>query len=273
MPRPTGFSQELADQIIDRISEGAMLNEICADENMPTRRQFRHWLTVNDALATSYARARLMWADWHAETVMSLAIDPKGNFIDENGNRLPLTHEEVGARRLHIDTVKWLVGKWAPRAYGDKPEPEPAGNSVQVSWKPSVRLIVHPMLDEHDRMLKPGSPEHDAALERALKEAQARGSRDGVRIINAEVGIDLGEPPKSKQPRQIEYHRPELPADLTPQAWSIVLELLGLIGRTIPTNSDNPPEEILAVLRDALLAHFRELTDAKSALQQDKSMT
>jgi hypothetical protein len=58
-------------------------------------------------------------------------------------------------------------------------------------------------------------------------------------------------------PRQIEYRKPELPADLTEADWSVMLELLEMVKRTIPTNSDKPPEEIFGVMKAALLEHFR----------------
>jgi hypothetical protein len=66
-------------------------------------------------------------------------------------------------------------------------------------------------------------------------------------------------PPEKRQPpRQITYQKPTLPADLTERDWSVMLEVLELVKRTIPTNSDSAPEEIFGVLRKALLEHFRE---------------
>jgi hypothetical protein len=64
-----------------------------------------------------------------------------------------------------------------------------------------------------------------------------------------------GEPPP---PKQIEYRKPELPADLTEADWSIMLEVLELVKRTVPSNNERPPEEIFGVMKQALLAHFRE---------------
>jgi hypothetical protein len=60
-------------------------------------------------------------------------------------------------------------------------------------------------------------------------------------------------------PRQIEYRKPELPADLTEADWSIMLEVLELVKRTVPTNDERPPEEIFGVMKQALLAHFRQI--------------
>src|SRR5262245_1371040 len=134
-------------------------------------------------------------------------MDMKGNFIDENGNRLPLTHEEVGAKRLYIDTIKWLVGKWAPRTYGDKPQ-EDAGDSKQITitWQST-----------------PSAP-----------------------------------PPAAEPPRQITYQKPAMPGDLSEGDWAILMDVLELVKRTVPKNDDRPPAEIMGVMRDALLAHFRE---------------
>jgi hypothetical protein len=64
--------------------------------------------------------------------------------------------------------------------------------------------------------------------------------------------------PAPAPPLQIEYKRPELPCDMTDQDWSVMLQVLEAIKRTIPTNSDSPPAEVFEVIRKALLAHFEE---------------
>jgi hypothetical protein len=71
------------------------------------------------------------------------------------------------------------------------------------------------------------------------------------------------EPPVAPPPpEQIAYQKPQLPADLSQQAWSILVDLLELIQRSTPSNSDRPPEEVFEVVRKALLAHFAEAADA-----------
>ena len=64
----------------------------------------------------------------------------------------------------------------------------------------------------------------------------------------------IAEPPEP--PRAITYQKPEMPADLTERDWSIMLEVLELVKRTVPTNDERPPAEIFGVMRKALLAHF-----------------
>jgi hypothetical protein len=144
--RPTGYDETVAEKVLERISEGELLMRICQESGMPTRGQFRHWLTTHDDLAAAYARERLFWADAHAEAVVDLVTDPKGNFIDQNGNRLPLTHEEVAALRLRVDSIKWLVGKWAPRTYGEKPDLPPEQAHV-------VTRICRTIVDPHPAAL------------------------------------------------------------------------------------------------------------------------
>jgi hypothetical protein len=60
-------------------------------------------------------------------------------------------------------------------------------------------------------------------------------------------------------PRQLTYVKPSLPGDLTEADWSVMLDLLETVKRTIPSNSDRPPAEIFGVMKAALLAHFAEM--------------
>ena len=63
MARPSTFSQEIADRILDRISEGEMLIKICQEEEMPPRKTVYTWMTASPSFKEAYARARLAWAD------------------------------------------------------------------------------------------------------------------------------------------------------------------------------------------------------------------
>jgi hypothetical protein len=139
--KPTKYDAKIARRVLDRIADGELLVDIEKDPDMPTRRTFRYWLESRDELSAPYARARLFWADSQAETIMGLVSDPKGNFIDQHGNKLPLSHEEVGALRLRVDAIKWLTGKWAPRTYGEKPADDMPKDDRIVKI---VRTIVDP---------------------------------------------------------------------------------------------------------------------------------
>jgi hypothetical protein len=64
--------------------------------------------------------------------------------------------------------------------------------------------------------------------------------------------------PEPAPPRQLTYQPPQAPADLSPGDWSILMEVLELLKRTLPTNSDSPPAEVFAVLKAALLEYCRK---------------
>jgi hypothetical protein len=67
-----------------------------------------------------------------------------------------------------------------------------------------------------------------------------------------------GPPIAREPPRQIPYKPPSMPADLQPADWSILMSVLELLKRTVPSNDDQPPSEIFAILRKALLQHFAD---------------
>jgi hypothetical protein len=73
-----------------------------------------------------------------------------------------------------------------------------------------------------------------------------------------ERSIVPGDTPAEPQPpSQITYQRRELPAGLTEEDWSVLVDLMEEI-RRIPGNGDRPPKEIFRVMKQALLEHFRE---------------
>jgi hypothetical protein len=72
------------------------------------------------------------------------------------------------------------------------------------------------------------------------------------------------DPKPPEPPRQITYQKPELPGDLTEADWHVMLDLLELVKRTVPTNDDRPPAVIFGVMKEALLKHFREQAETSS---------
>lgn len=136
MARPSTFSQQIAEKILDRISEGEMLIKICQEEEMPPRKTVYTWMTANPTFKEAYARARLAWADWWAERVLAISLDSSGDiFIDEAGKAV-IDHANVQRARLQSDNIKWIVGKYAPRTYGDKVElPANDAGPLVISWE------------------------------------------------------------------------------------------------------------------------------------------
>lgn len=123
--RPTIYSQEIADTICTRLSEGESLRSICKCEDMPAMSTVMKWLTEEDKkkFLEQYVKARDMWADAVFEELFEIADDGKNDFIETNDpeNHGYRTNGEVVARsRLRVDTRKWALARMNPKKYGDK---------------------------------------------------------------------------------------------------------------------------------------------------------
>ena len=143
MGQPLEYSAEVANKILQRIMDGEMLTAICREEGMPSRLTFYRWMNGREELKNDYARARLAWADFWAEKVLEVSFDDKGDIFIEDG-RAVADHARVQRARLQTDNIKWLVGKYAPRTYGDKPVEDDQAKNLTVTWQKIERVIVDP---------------------------------------------------------------------------------------------------------------------------------
>lgn len=102
--RPTLYSQELANEICDRIALGESLYQISADSHIPDRLTILRWKRVNEDFYNQYARAKEEQAETYEEMMLSTAR----------------SEEDVQRARLIVDTMKWTASKLKPKQYGDK---------------------------------------------------------------------------------------------------------------------------------------------------------
>lgn len=117
--RPSGYTNEIAEIICERLGLGESLRHICSDEAMPSKSMVMRWLASNETFRDQYARARDAHADFWAEQIVDIADDSSGDTItDENGN-VRQNSEFTARSRLRVDTRKWLMARMAPKKYGD----------------------------------------------------------------------------------------------------------------------------------------------------------
>lgn len=113
--RPATFDRAVADQILERLSEGESLRSICRDEGMPSEGTVRLWATVDrEGFHSQYTRAREHQMDSLAEDILEISDDK-----DADAQR----------SRLQVDTRKWLMSKIAPKRFGDKVSMEHTGKN------------------------------------------------------------------------------------------------------------------------------------------------
>lgn len=124
MARPTIYTPELAALILNRISDGQSMREVCRDEAMPARETVRPWLRDNDEFRGLHAQARQEQMDALGEEILEIIDDASNDWMDRNdghGGTTRVPDPEVVARsRLRIQGRQWLMSKLAPRKYGDK---------------------------------------------------------------------------------------------------------------------------------------------------------
>ena len=127
--RPSKYTPEIATKIVEQLSEGIPLREICRQEGMPAWRTIYDWMYQDDVsgaasagLSAAIARAREIGYDKMAEECLEIADTPNfGKKRIEHEDGVSVTTEDMlGHRKLQIETRLKLLAKWNPKKYGDR---------------------------------------------------------------------------------------------------------------------------------------------------------
>jgi hypothetical protein len=113
MSRETIYTEELADAICERLSNGESLRKICSDESMPCRSTVLDWEEKNDAFRAKCARARAR----QAHCMVDMQLD----------EALGCTTENAAAVRVKISAYQWVASKLEPKKYGERAQLELTG--------------------------------------------------------------------------------------------------------------------------------------------------
>lgn len=117
--RPSKFTQEIADEICNRLSQGEPLAKICRDSHMPDPSTVGRWKEGREELSHAIARAREEGFDAIAIQCLEIADETSRDTIDtETGERA--NSEWISRSKLRVETRLKLLAKWDPKRYGDK---------------------------------------------------------------------------------------------------------------------------------------------------------
>lgn len=145
--RPSTYTDEIAQTICRRIAEGESVSRICADPDMPNASTVREWeRTDRNGFAALYARAREAQADLYFDEVCDIAdgaAEAAAALADEAADRevdpkraaeayRRVYSEEIQARKLRIDSRKWMLARMNRAKYGDRVE---QAGSVEVVYR------------------------------------------------------------------------------------------------------------------------------------------
>jgi hypothetical protein len=98
------WSDEVAAEFLARIEDGRGLREVCAEGDMPAHCTVTRWLNERPEFAQAYQTARVAQADRLFDLAWRIACDAEP--------------ADVAVARLKISTIKWRIGRLAPRKYG-----------------------------------------------------------------------------------------------------------------------------------------------------------
>lgn len=126
MPRPSDYSEEIAEALCAELASGRSLRSICAeDESLPAERTVYMWLLRHEGFVQKYTRAREVQADVLVDEVLDIADTPvmgEKTKVTSDGKSETTTGDMIDHRRLRVDARKWMAAKLAPKKYGDKLE-------------------------------------------------------------------------------------------------------------------------------------------------------
>lgn len=113
--RPSLFTQEMVDDICEKLASGRSLNSICTDDKMPCIASVLAWLAkaekpeateLHKDFLDKYLRAREAQAD--------VIFDECLDIIDS------ATVEDIAVKKERVNTRMRMAGKLKPKKYGDK---------------------------------------------------------------------------------------------------------------------------------------------------------
>lgn len=121
MARPTIYTEELRDEICERLSSGESLCSICADEHIPHIATVLIWVTTDrEGFFEHYARAREAQAHYHVDEMLDLRHD------------LLAGNSDPQAVRVVSDMIKWSAERMARKSFSAKPVESESTESDRV---------------------------------------------------------------------------------------------------------------------------------------------
>lgn len=109
MARPTIYTEELRDEICERLSSGESLRSICTDEHIPHIATVLIWVTTDrEGFFEHYARAREAQAHYHVDEMLDLRHD------------LLAGNSDPQAVRVVSDMIKWSAERMSRKSFGQK---------------------------------------------------------------------------------------------------------------------------------------------------------
>lgn len=128
MARPTIYSEELEDRMLEEIASGRSVISLCKEEDWtPNADTWYRWMYKIDGLSDRYTRAKSISSEYHADQILAIA--------DEADN------QSFQVARLQIDARKWVASKLVPNKYGDKSQIDHTSSDESMKAPTVIKLV------------------------------------------------------------------------------------------------------------------------------------
>jgi hypothetical protein len=112
------YSEELALEICEELSNGVSLQKICQRDDMPAQGTIYRMIAQEAFFREIYARAREQAAHTLFDQMIDIADDSSKDLLEDGS----ANNAAIARARLQIDTRARVAGKLAPRVYGERIE-------------------------------------------------------------------------------------------------------------------------------------------------------
>lgn len=117
--RPSEYSQDLADSLIEWMSNGKSLRSWCDQPGAPAASTIFRWLGDHPDFAHAYARAREAQADAIFDECLDIA-DDKGEDWIMTANGPKFNKEAAQRSRIRVETRLKVAARLNPRKYAER---------------------------------------------------------------------------------------------------------------------------------------------------------
>jgi hypothetical protein len=115
------YSERLALEICEELSNGVSLARICQRDDMPAPSAIYKWLAEEPFFKECYTRARENAAHTLFDAMKDIADDDSNDMLADGS----ANNAAIARARLRVDTYARIAGKLAPMVYSERLEPVP----------------------------------------------------------------------------------------------------------------------------------------------------
>jgi hypothetical protein len=145
MGRFSSYSDEIAEEICQKLIAGFSLRELCDKDEFPDEATVYRWIAKNDAFREKYAQAREVQAERYAAEIIEISDDARNDWMlrQQGDDTVVVANQEhINRSRLRVDARKWVASKLLPKKYGDRTELVGAGGKELIPETDGSKLAL-----------------------------------------------------------------------------------------------------------------------------------